>query len=72
MNDPKRRIRRCKCHKLPITVEKDDAGNVVKRICVYTGEEIELYQTYVATMGSDQELPVDQGPPVQRGMFLND
>ena len=68
MSDPNRSLRRCVCHKLPIQVERDENGTVVKRFCTadHPWKEIPKDQTYLSTYGSTEEYQPPDQPPVKR------
>ena len=67
-----KRLRRCRCHQAGITVERDEHGEVVKRLCIITYREIPHGETYLSTRGSTEEILIDNGPDVQRGVPLNE
>ena len=55
MKNPNRPLRRCKCHKVGINVERDYDGTVLSRRCMVTLMLIGKGQTYLASYGSDAE-----------------
>lgn len=65
-------VRRCRCHKAIINVERDENGFVVKRFCMARYGEIPKERTYLSTHGSTGEIIVGPEPDVQRGAKLHD
>ena len=67
MTDPNRPARRCLCHKFRISVDRDDNGKVIRRICTATGKDLDKDQTYLATYGSEEPYQQPSQDAVQRG-----